>query len=311
MPHQELGRSVSWNEGNALVTNRFASSKSRNAISPSSVNKQQSTSNAQTAARSSTVTELPSFSTAKQLFYAVDARQGKAAHASSAPSSSNAPFALTPAAVAAARAVQHLVNVRTATTVSSQHEDDELTPDQAKKLRLYLITSPRSIAKLQIVDIVGEVDDEGNRSEPLVRRGKIVRTKARRKQKDALNPGPSKYRYNYDSSKGDHGSSGDIDSIPCCMVGAFPFERCELVATVVKKHITYRSVKHTIRVKGKGKAKPGAEEVVEVLLDEVSKIYYERECNRWRSPSTSVYKTTLLRPHFWSQADAKRYRTLS
>lgn len=81
----------------------------------------------------------------------------------------------------------------------------------ATALNVFL-RSTRSICPLQIVDIVGSTNEEtGTTHPPTVRKGKIK-----------ISP------------------SSHVQSIPCCIIDAYPFERCEIVATIVKKTVLYR-----------------------------------------------------------------------
>lgn len=61
----------------------------------------------------------------------------------------------------------------------------------------------------------------------------------------------------------------------CCLIDALPFEKCEIVATVVKKNAIYRRATNDgYDYKGKGRA---TEDDGPMLPEEVQLIFYECE----------------------------------
>ena len=148
----------------------------------------------------------------------------------------------------------------------------ELDSQQATRLNLYL-KSARSVVKLQVVDIVGRVGDDGHTQPARVRKGRI--------------PLHAKRRTGAVASARNKPSSG----IACCLVERIPFERCEVVATVVKTKVIYtikREKERSRPWKGKGRATATATEGAggdsvdqeEATREEVSLIFYDSECRR-------------------------------
>ena len=144
-------------------------------------------------------------------------------------------------------------------TAGVSHVQQPATPSLSTealvKLRHFLLRSPRAVAKLRLVDIVGEQDPDGVTQEPAVRKGRI---------------------------RASLGIDGDrVGMAPCNLIDAFPFERCEVVATVVKQKVLYTTTRQLVlhrdnegRIDEKGK-QPATEE--EQIRDVVSLIIYERE----------------------------------
>ena len=125
------------------------------------------------------------------------------------------------------------------------------------KLRHFLLRSPSAIAKLRLVDIVGATDESGNISKPAVRKGKIC------------------------ASRGSTNGGGGGETIPCNLIDSFPFERCEIVATVVKRKDVYTTCRRWVQMKASvdSEKQKGKEVVrdVELVKEVVSLIFYERE----------------------------------
>lgn len=121
---------------------------------------------------------------------------------------------------------------------------------QAKQLSLFL-KSKRSTVKLRLADIAGVTDESGQFLAPAVRRGKIPAA--------------------------GHGSAG----VPCCLIDRMPFERCEVVAMVVKKTVLYNTCREYLYSgsgaaddKGKGKATDPQAGYIET--DEKGRLYINR-----------------------------------
>jgi hypothetical protein len=154
---------------------------------------------------------------------------------------------------------QHGGKSRAAAGFNSSSKDNKpLSTSEATKLNLFL-RSARSVVPLQIADILGVIDDRtGERSISIVRKGKI-RTSSNH-DNDTINAG-----------------------IQCCIIEAQPFEKCEIVATVVKKNAIYRqaaalrrsTTESSIFYTGKGKER-AIDELTDVK-EEAQLIFYECE----------------------------------
>lgn len=121
---------------------------------------------------------------------------------------------------------------RQSTAISSSRLPP-LTPSEATTLNLFLRSS-RSIAPLRIADIQGVIDETtGEQSSPAVRKGRM--------------------RTSSNNTSTSHTSSSGIQ---CCIIDSFPFDKCEIVATVVKKNAIYRQARplYNSYDKGKGRA---------------------------------------------------------
>lgn len=150
---------------------------------------------------------------------------------------------------------------------SSSRQTLNLSAVEIQRLLLFLKSS-RAIPKLSVADITGSVDAQGERIPPPVRTGRL--------------------RLPSSTSR----SSNTPTTAACCMIGSLPFERCEIVATVVKKYIAYMNIRRRVTTreaiaggfidrKGKGKAtQQELDAEIEVQKETISLIFYEskREC---------------------------------
>ena len=157
----------------------------------------------------------------------------------------------------------------------------ELDSELVTRLNLY-IKSARSIVKLQVVDIVGRVNDEGQTQPARVRKGRI--------------PLHAEQRAGIGASSRNKASSG----ITCCLVERIPFERCEVVATVVKTKVIYtvkREKERSRPWKGKGRATDGAGgdnvDQEEPTHEEVSLIFYDSESDPLRRQYAALMRYTM------------------